>query len=406
MVSVTDHINRSIYESLELLKHSIKKLNHPANLDGLLCVHFDFNSQLEREFGWKVYCEPSHWLQENENNLHHAPSLAILGYLLSEKVDRSGNPDHDTENIFKINLNRLQQRQNVFSLPNSWVLQPEIVMGVTLGIKAVADTSLINWLFDLLKQGFNRSDTPLLLKLIYGYASAVLGNSLFHNLDVEPSKCSISELALAVWLVKRNFLEITHQDAKLWLDEAQAMLIDCLLTSSPYEAADYKAALIWEVAASYIEGRSRHATPDLVVTLLQNFPAAMERWKSKWIIEDEYDVQSLLWLILCSYFSDLRYEEYLPKLGRSGHRYDIAIPQLNSIIEAKFVREKKDFQKIVEEVGRDSAQLQPQSAFTNLIVFVYDKGCSIEQHAWACQALESIALVTRAIIVCAPSMCR
>jgi len=54
----------------------------------------------------------------------------------------------------------------------------------------------------------------------------------------------------------------------------------------------------------------------------------MERWKSQWLIENEYDVQSILWLLLRPYFEDLRYEENLAKLGRSGQRYDFGIPSL------------------------------------------------------------------------------
>ena len=132
----------------------------------------------------------------------------------------------------------------------------------------------------------------------------------------------------------------------------------------------------------------------------------MERWKYQWPIENEYDVQSILWLMLRPYFEDLHYEENLAKLGRSGHRYDFGIPSLNTIVEVKYVRKKEDFQKIVNEVGLNSAQLLPQTDFRNIVVFAYDNSRSVEQHSWTVKALRSITFVKHAIIVSAPSNCK
>lgn len=408
---MTDPFDQSLHHVLDRLKRSVEELNHPANLDGLLAAHFDANSRLEREIGWRVYCDPAVWARQNEVNLHQeAPSLAVFGCLLSEQARRLGNVDNQAAEAFRSNLARLQQRQDIFSSPNSWALQADVVLGITLGIKAVSDPSLVTWMQDLLEEGFNRQDTPLLPRLIYSYASALLGDSIPHqtrsNIMVEPSKCSVAELALAIWLAKRDILEVEGQDKAEWLNDAHSKLVSRLIAEASYESKDYKAAIMWEVVSSYIETRSRYPTLDLVSALLRNFPAAMERWRSEWIVEDEYGVQSLLWLILRTSFDDLRYEENLPKLGRSGERYDIGIPQLGLIVEAKYVRKASDFQKIVGDIGKDSAQLQPQSTFTSIIVFVYDESCSVEQHDWARQTLESIALVKRAIIVCAPSTCR
>lgn len=408
---MTDPFDQSLHHVLERLKRSVEELNHPANLDGLLAAHFDVNSRLGREIGWRVYCDPLVWARQNEVNLHQeAPSLAIFGCLLSEQACRLGKVDDQAAGVFKSNLARLQQRQDVFSLPNSWALQADVVLGITLGIKAVSDPSSVTWMQGLLEEGFNRQDIPLLPRLIYSYASALLGGSLLHqtrsNIMVEPSKCSIAELVLAIWLAKRDILEVESWDRGEWLNDVHPKLVSRLIAEAPYEAKDYKAAIMWEVVCSYIEARSRYPTLDLVSALLQNFPAAMERWRSKWIVEDEYDVQSLLWLMLRTSFDELRYEENLPKLGRSGERYDIGIPQLGLIVEAKYARKASDFQKIVDDIGKDSVQLQPQSTFTSIIVFVYDESCSVEQHDWARRTLESIASVKRAIIVCAPSTCR
>ena len=409
MVSMTDPFNQCLHDVLERLKSSVKLLNHPANLGGLLAAHFDTSERFQREIGWQVYCDPAEWSQQNVVNLHQTPNLAILGCLLSEQAHKSNNVDSQAVATFKSNLARLQQRQAVFSFPNSWVLQSELVLGITLGIRAIVDLSLSVWMQTLLEEGIYRQDTPLFVRLAYSYATMIIRHPSHSRarpkISIEPAQCSIPELAFAVWLIKRQVLDCGEHDQSQWLENAHSTLVSRLLTEPPYEAEDYKAAIIWDVVTGYIATRSHYPTLNLVSTALQNFPAAMERWKSKWNIEDEYDIQSLLWLTLRTYFDDLHYEEYLPKLGRSGERYDIGIPQLGLIIEVKYIRRSSDFQKIVNEIGKDSAQLQPQSTFTGIVVFVYDASRAIEQHDWARRTLESIASVKLVIIVSAPSMC-
>ncbi len=154
-----------------------------------------------------------------------------------------------------------------------------------------------------------------------------------------------------------------------------------------------------------------HSTPKVdssarVSDMLLNFPAALERWKKEWKIEDEEDVQRLVFLVLRTYFDDLRYEEHLPKLGRSGHRYDIGIPQLKLLIEIKFARKAADFQRFVEEIGRDVAQINTQTDFTSFIVFIFDPTCTTEHYEWTKQTLLQNAPVQDVVIVCAPAVCR
>jgi len=406
---MTDLFNHTLHTILASLQRSISQLNEPGNLDGLLALHFARFVHPNLVLMGQVYCDPANWMRQNKEVIHHAPSLAVLGSLLAEQVQQQSEIEPIVTDTFRQNIARLQHRQNVFSFPNSWIWQPDVTLGITLGIKAIVDKPMANWLLDLLKQGFDHPNTPLLPQLIYGYAANLLGGTFLlessAKLTESTSDCSIPELALMIWLAKRETL-MSGQERLQWLNESQPILLQRLLTETPYEVEDYKAAIVWETATSYVKARSRYPGMDLVTSLLDGFLPAMERWQKKWTIEDEYDVQALLWLILRSSFEDARYEEYLPKLGRSGQRYDIGIPSLGLIVEAKYVRTKGEFQKIVDEIGKDSAQLQPQSLFTAIVVFVYDKSCSVENHEWVRQTLESIALVKRAIIVPAPATSR
>jgi len=406
---MTDPYDLCLHEALSRLRRAVELLNAPQNLDGLLAIHFGANSGLERAMDWKVCHDPVLWVQQNEARLDQAPKLAVLGCLLAEQTRRLGSADVQLVGTFRSHLGRLQQRRDVFLAPNSWALQPDLVLSVVLGIRAIADPSAATWAQRLLQEGVNRQDTPLFLRLAYQYALFLLETNQPYQPQmaaVEPRDCSLVELALTIWLTKRDILRPGDGDRDHWLDQAQSVLVGRLISEAPCEALDYKAALVWEVVTSYVETRSQYPRLDLVIALLQNFPAAMERWQDKWTITDEYDIQALLWLILRPSFDDLHYEEYLPKLGRSGARYDLGLPPLGLIIEVKYVRKGSDFQKIVDEIGKDSAQLRPQSVFTGMVVFVYDATCSGEQHDWVRRTLESIALVKKAILVSAPSTCR
>jgi hypothetical protein len=110
--------------------------------------------------------------------------------------------------------------------------------------------------------------------------------------------------------------------------------------------------------------------------------------------------------MLCPYFEDIRYEDNLPKLGRSGHRYDLGIPSLGKLVEVKYIRKKDDFQKIINEVGIDAAQITTQVEFREFVVFVYDETCAVENYSWTHKALINLNYVKEVIIVSAPSTAR
>lgn len=406
---MNDAISRILADGLRHLQAHVQQLNCPAGLEGLLAAHFGVGHRQETLIDWHVYIEPTKWIEQPDVDLSQAPQLAVLGCLLSEQARRAGGVDSSVIVSFDSHIKSLQLRQNVFSLSNSWALQPNVLLGISLGVRASNDPSAITWLLGLLKEGNSRSNTPLLLKLIYAYANHLLQTPnpthIMAPIEIKED-CSIAELAIAIWLVTREIIKPTQPDHQQWLGSACNLIVTRFLTEEPYETHDYKAAVLWQVLTSYIEAHSLFPSISVLSSALRNFAPAMERWNEEWLIKDEYDVQDILWLMLRPYFDDLRYEEYLPKVGRSGHRYDIGIPQLATVVEAKYIRKTSDFQKIVDEVGKDSAQLQPQSAFTRMVVFVYDETCSVEHHSWTRDALEQIALVQEAIIVSAPAVCR
>jgi hypothetical protein len=120
--------------------------------------------------------------------------------------------------------------------------------------------------------------------------------------------------------------------------------------------------------------------------ILANIQHGLKRWvwreksrrrntlPSHWQIDDEYDVQSLLWTVLYPiYGSALVDEQYLPGWGQVQPRADLGITSLKLIIEVKITREPSDFAAIEEQVAGDlGLYFKDLALYNRMIVFVYD----------------------------------
>jgi len=99
------------------------------------------------------------------------------------------------------------------------------------------------------------------------------------------------------------------------------------------------------------------------------FLASRREGKHSYKITDEYDVQDLLHATIRAYFKYSVDEEPLGKVGGArSARADIAIPDLSTLIEVKYVRGPRDQQRIVEEFAQD---LLLYTAWAPLQTFIY-----------------------------------
>lgn len=411
MVSLEDPFAKTIREAVVQMADWVREVNHPGDLSGLVAHYFLDSKRGQLAIDWCVDIALMDWLDAHETDFHDAPQLATLGLLLFNLTKKRISPLTGAAVALKKGLELLSERKDIFTMPNSWAIQPNIVIGITLGICALKDGHWMAWARGEMEEGIRHSEFPLFLRLCYLFSLHMLNSGVSsdegsHLPAINSSECTLPELALSIWLVTHGVAASIAGDPSDWLTKIQADLLRRCLVEDLCPVRDEKAAIVLEVLLSYIDARSHYPRLDLVVSLLGNFEPAMERWIALWPIHDEYAVQTLLWLILRSSFDDLRYEEYLPKLGRRGQRYDIGIPQLGLVVEAKYARKKTDFQRFVDEIGTDSAQLGTQTDFKRILVFIYDQSCSVEQYSWAKETIRKINLVSDCIIVSAPSMCR
>jgi hypothetical protein len=99
------------------------------------------------------------------------------------------------------------------------------------------------------------------------------------------------------------------------------------------------------------------------------FLASRREGKQPYKIVDEYDVQDLLHAVIRAYFKYSVDEEPLGKVGGArSARADLAIPDLNTLIEVKYVRGPSDQQRIIKEFAED---LLLYTAWAPLETFIY-----------------------------------
>ena len=85
-------------------------------------------------------------------------------------------------------------------------------------------------------------------------------------------------------------------------------------------------------------------------------------------IENEYDLQHLLYAILKPLYPDIR-KEVAADSGVGTIRSDLKIPSLETVIEAKCTRNSMNLKKLTEEIEADMVHYSEKC----IIFFVYDK---------------------------------
>lgn len=153
-----------------------------------------------------------------------------------------------------------------------------------------------------------------------------------------------------------------------------------------------------------------------VANVLSGLNRSMRRWVweskprtprsaiARWVVDNEYHVQDMLWIVLAPVFPDLDDEEWLKSLGQHHPRADLAIPSLRVIIEVKFARKDgKSFSELIQEVAADaSTYLQDGSGYASIIAFIWDDASRTEEHAELRQGLLRVRGVVDAIVLSRP----
>jgi hypothetical protein len=90
-------------------------------------------------------------------------------------------------------------------------------------------------------------------------------------------------------------------------------------------------------------------------------------------IEDEYDVQDILYVILKSIFPSLRDEDPIPKVGSKSTKIDLILRDQGILIEVKMIKVKDTSENdFIEQLKIDFESYHQCQWLTTLFCFVYD----------------------------------
>jgi len=90
------------------------------------------------------------------------------------------------------------------------------------------------------------------------------------------------------------------------------------------------------------------------------------------LVEDEYDVQYLVFALLRMYFSNVKSEDIAPNVLGGGSRVDFSIPDEELVVEVKMARASMTDRSLGDELILDIARYQSHTACKTIIFFVYD----------------------------------
>jgi hypothetical protein len=90
-------------------------------------------------------------------------------------------------------------------------------------------------------------------------------------------------------------------------------------------------------------------------------------------IENEYDVQDLLFALLHLHFDDVRKEDYSPSNSGANSRLDFVLKKEKIILEVKMSSERLGAKELGEELLIDIGRYNEYPDCSDLVIFIYDK---------------------------------
>lgn len=139
--------------------------------------------------------------------------------------------------------------------------------------------------------------------------------------------------------------------------------------------------LLEDIESTLVKIRYIDKSADEVVRdILNNFSNAIQKIiknrrkdHPNFEIEDEYDVQDILYVILKSVFPNLRDEDAIPKVGAKTSKIDLIIREETILIEVKMIKEKDSNEThFIEQLKVDFESYHECKWLRKLFCFVYD----------------------------------
>lgn len=168
----------------------------------------------------------------------------------------------------------------------------------------------------------------------------------------------------------------------------------------------YKKELATQITKTQYVNKS---AKDLIIGALEEFSNGVikitkDRRKDhqEFSINDEYDVQDLLYLIFKTIFPTLKEEDPTPRVGIKSNRIDLILREEGILIEVKMIKEKdSNEKKFIEELKVDIQSYYECKWLKHLICFVYDPFCKTrdKQNFFDLNGMQTIKDITFSVEV-------
>lgn len=91
-------------------------------------------------------------------------------------------------------------------------------------------------------------------------------------------------------------------------------------------------------------------------------------------IDDEYDVQDMLYALIHIEFDDIRKEDSSPSHAGANSRIDFVLKMSDILLEVKMTNDRLRDKKIGEELLIDIGRYKEYTGAKHLVIFIYDRG--------------------------------
>ena len=391
-----------IGQALEQLRANIASANQVGNVEGLLARHL-LAPDTRLGLQWTVDCDVE-WMQRAYDPAN-VGSVAALAYSLNHSGSSAGHAD------LEAGMQRATARDPKAAGPGAALHDPGVLIGLCLGARLLRDRSTqhtawcANVVRDLLARPARRVD-PML-----AYAAQICASDV-PRLSID-THAPLSHRAALDWWFRRpenrphaNVTELTA---------LRSSVVEEVLSEPRTQLPGHEAALLWRCVRESVSEAVAAAlqTPASIAQVLRQFEPSLKRWRwdgpnlrrpVRWPVRAEREVQDIVWMMLRPICPDLEDEDTLPKFGHSTYKADFGIPSLGLLIEVKFATSAADFKSIEKEVLEDVVPyLRNPERYREILIFIYDDSCSVQNHDTTSRALGSIPGITGVVIVCRPS---
>lgn len=315
-------------------------------------------------------------------NVDQGPVLSSLGYSFACHGIESKIAQDRWSNGFEMLIAR-----DPFPIDRqSFFFRPTDLVGIALG--AAATNTDPAELSRILKDGQSRVNRD-------DYWSLALSCFAMSKLGIDWSESTpnfqsmtLAELSLLYWLEE---VSSPSGFSDMQIAAIELRLLELAGTRQIEFENVAKAAVILDslsrVVRKYIKSahdEHLHRSRDLkeairlVTEICMRFPFCARQLKNRprnrapLTLKDEYDVQYLLFALLCLHFDDVRPEEWTPSYAGNASRVDFLLKDQQLVIEAKMTRKGLDQKTVANQLIIDAKRYRTHPDCKHLLCFVYD----------------------------------